>query len=243
MKTFLLPDIPEKSEIKLCNEDFHYLCHVKRLKVGDKLKVKDPSSHCWIAEIQNIGKNSCTIKNIEDLGKDSNHSPEIHLFICLPKGKKMDLILRQAGETGVFMVHPLTSSHSMVKIGSAKDAEQKVQRWRKVLREALQQSGSSIITQVEHPKPFMSLQNYGNIECFYLHQEEREPGLFRKILSQHKSGAIGLIIGPEGGFSYEELEQMDQWGFSPVYLGRNVLRVETAALYAVAMVQSLLGDE
>jgi len=241
MKTFLLPSEAQEGALVLDGQDFHYLCNVRRLKKGDSFPVKDKNDIQWLARIENVEADQCRLVLVEELRNEKVDEVSIHLFQCLPKGKKGDLIFRQAGETGVKTIQPLTCDHSLVKINGEKEGRQKQERWQRVVREALQQSGSSIRTTVMAPEPFEKLKDLAKGMVFYLHQDKITGPQMKERLSQNVR-ELSLVIGPEGGFSVRELEWMDQWGFIPVYLGQNTLRVETAALYAIAAVKTLLGD-
>lgn len=241
MKTFLLPEENQGNTVCLTGEDFHYLCNVRRLKKGDTLPVKDKNDIQWLAEIEEVEADRCHLILLEQIEEVKNEVVAIHLFQCLPKGKKVDLIFRQAGETGVSSIQPLTSDHSLVKINGDKEGRQKQERWQRVVREALQQSGSPVRTNVEIPSAFSELKNLAKGVVFYLHQDKIAEPQMKKLLHQDVR-EVSLVIGPEGGFSSRELEWMRQWNFTPVYLGKNTLRVETAALYGIAAVKTILGE-
>lgn len=242
MKTFLLPSEVREGSLVLDGQDFHYLCNVRRLKKGDSFPVKDKNDIQWLASIVDVEADCCRLILLEKLEeKEKEDEIPIHLFQCLPKGKKGDLIFRQAGETGVCTVQPLTCDHSLVKITGDKERRQKQERWQRVVREALQQSGSSVRTTVMAPEPFEKLKDLAKGTVFYLHQDKITGPRMKERLRNNVE-EVSLVIGPEGGFSGRELAWMKQWNFVPVYLGNNTLRVETAALYAIAAVKTILGD-
>jgi len=241
MKIFLLDQEPHEGLVRLTGNEFHYLCHVRRLKEDDTLEVKDLQNIRWKCILQEIDDSSCVLQLQEKLGKQERDQRQIYLFFCLPKGKKTDLIIRQAAEAGVYRIKPLCSDHSLIKLGGQKEIRQKTERWNRVLREAMQQSGSSIRTELLEPESFTSLSDFCDKTVFFLHQEPIKEESISDIISQ-TSGDLGLVIGPEGGFSSKEVKMMEDWGFVPVYLGHNILRAETAAIYGVAMLQTILGE-
>ena len=174
-------------------------------------------------------------------------APTIILFQCLPKGQKMDLIVRQATETGVARICPVVSDHSVSRI-HANDAPKKRDRWLRVARQAMQQSGSSSAPEVSLPAQFSDIQRIwsdfsdkGDL-CLFFHQEQIGTASLHSLLASDPK-RVGICIGPEGGFSESEVGKLLHSGFQPVYINTNVLRTETAALYAIASVQTALLEK
>ena len=165
--------------------------------------------------------------------------PEIILCQCLPKGKKMDLIVRQATEAGVSVIQPLDSEFSIVKYDS-KSWKGKHERFMKIVREAFQQSGSKTLPEVKEPVPLTSLEiDEKNEIGLFFHQKSIENISLHQYLFTVPL-KIKLIIGPEGGLSDKEIACLKEKNFKPVFLGENVLRTETAALYAAAAVKTII---
>jgi 16S rRNA (uracil1498-N3)-methyltransferase len=174
--------------------------------------------------------------------------PPIILFQGLPKGAKIDLIIRQATEGGLSEVIPFESEYSAVKIKAG--MEEKIRRWERIIKEARQQSGSVIPTGVSAPCTVDGLLGYWTelITNFpqgvgiLLHQEPALPlaqGTFHDYLSNDPEFVV-LAVGPEGGFSPGEAARFMAAGFKPVVMGSTILRTETAALYAAAAVRIIL---
>jgi 16S rRNA (uracil1498-N3)-methyltransferase len=188
---------------------------------------------------------SCLFDILERQNFSSNEKREIFLFQALPKSNKMDLIVRQAAESGVNAVIPLESDHSLIKLKTPKDRIAKTERWNRVVKEALQQSGSPVLTRVEEPRSFSSMAEFidqGGMG-FFCHQEERKEGGILPVLKASSSPApLGIIIGPEGGLSKREVDKLEEWGYHSLYFGENVLRTETASLYAVAAIKTVLRE-
>ena len=151
----------------------------------------------------------------------------------------MDLIVRQAAEAGVSEIQPLESEFSIVRY-DRKSWKSKHERFDKIAREAFQQSGSDRLTVINEPLPLTSLKTpeKGEIGLFF-HQKSIENISLHKYLFTVPD-KIKLIIGPEGGLSDKEIAYLRAENFKPVYLGENVLRTETAALYAAAAVKTIL---
>jgi 16S rRNA (uracil1498-N3)-methyltransferase len=246
MKHFLLPRrYAGEPSIILSGDDLHYLTRVLRKRVGDGLPAITSSGVRYSMHIDAITRADCTVS----LVPDSRHTqtnvppmPRIRLLQCLPKGKKMDLIVRQAVEAGVSRIVPLMSTRS---IAVPEDPEKRSLRWRRIAREALQQSGNMELTAIDEPVAFMDgarLEGPQDAGLFF-HQERLSGDSLHAALScAEPSWTVSLCIGPEGGLSDDEVEHLRLKGFRPVFLGDTVLRTETAALYAVAAVKTILRE-
>jgi 16S rRNA (uracil1498-N3)-methyltransferase len=192
----------------------------------------------------------------ENRAGDSVALPPILLFQALPKGPKMDLIVRQAAEGALSEVVPFVSERSALK-GEAlfrRGGGEKTRRWERIIREALQQSGSPVFTAL-HP-----VLDEGGLFAYwkelrsahplalgiFLHQDSVEFGdtpLAEPNLHRYLSivpDLLALVVGPEGGFSPGEVSRFVAAGFKPLKIGNTVLRVETAALYGAAAARIIL---
>jgi len=240
MRLFLLPDTyTGKSSLILRGDDYHYLVRVLRYKKGYEFSGRDSKGIFFDLKITDITENGC-ILDVKESTTESIELPEIVLYQCVCKGKKMDQIIRQATEAGVSKIIPVVSDFSVSRIDTEKPA--KMERWNKIIREAIQQSGSRVNTIIENPvtiDEFSEIDDtIGDIGLFF-HQEALDPGSLHGYLSSD-SKVVSLVIGPEGGLSHRETEILLGKKFKSVYLKTNVLRAETAALYGISSVQTIL---
>ncbi|MDC7218805.1 MAG: RsmE family RNA methyltransferase [Spirochaetales bacterium] len=247
MKQFLLPTLPSPKDefLRLEGKDFHYLCHVRRLNPGDTIRARDREGTAYLLAMTAVNGESCTFAIKEREESSQKDECRITLFQALPKGKKMDQIVRQATEAGVSTIVPLESDFSLVKFSTPKDRKAKKERWERIVKEALQQSGSSLNTTIEEPAPFSRLEDFirSGGKGFFCHQSPLGNGLILPVLSAEESvDEIGILIGPEGGLSPKEVDSLEKWGYDSVWFGDNVLRAETAALYAIAALRTILRE-
>jgi len=191
-------------------------------------------------EIREISDVSCSISVLSQIRTNGTRQ-NIQLCCCLPKGKKLDLIIRQATEAGISQIIPLYSDHSLIKYDKESDVRKKMDRWEKIIREALQQSGSPVLTKISAPIPVASLPvlDTSRERGFFCHQEKLQRNSLNDLISGTPD-TVRIIIGPEGGLSEKEVQLLSDRGYSPLYLGDNVLRTETACLFATAAVITLL---
>jgi 16S rRNA (uracil1498-N3)-methyltransferase len=259
VKHFLLEEkIAGRQSITLTGEHFHYLIRVRRLSRGDSFPAVDAEGIEVVCMIESIENSTCTIRLTEKSVHldDDNHadtagcregsvSPRITLFQCLPKGGKLDQIVRQATECGVTAVVPVRSSFSVSDIPTER-LEKRLSRWRRIAREAAQQSGATRPPEIEPPLEVKELAQFWSERSrqeqsigLIFHHENLDTSRYLDSISIPVDD-VAICIGPEGGFADDEVEMLQSSGFTPIYLGSQVLRTETAALYAIASVQVYL---
>jgi 16S rRNA (uracil1498-N3)-methyltransferase len=162
----------------------------------------------------------------------------ITLLQSVPRGDRMDIIVQKTTELGVNRIVPVTSARGMVKPPPGKG-----RRWRAIAQEAARQSGRADVPEVADPLT-LELALAGAAAAggtrLLLWEEERDPPL-RQVLAQVPLVSVTLLVGPEGGFSETEVESARVQGFRAAGLGPRILRVETAALVAVALTQAAIG--
>jgi 16S rRNA (uracil1498-N3)-methyltransferase len=254
MKQFILPSLPNSDGIiRLYGKDYHYLVRVLRLRAGSVFRALLPGGTETPVEVLSTVDGILIGRCAAEAGKAAGAAlPPIVLFQGLPKGTKMDLIVRQAAEGGVSEVVPFESEFSSVKIKSGMD--EKLRRWERIIKEARQQSGSLIPTAVQEPRTVDELlgywaalkQKHPRGVGILLHQEPvispdcpLEQGTFHGYL-YNSPELVVAAVGPEGGFSPGEAARFIAEGFKPLVMGSTILRTETAALYAVAAVRIIL---
>jgi 16S rRNA (uracil1498-N3)-methyltransferase len=256
MKQFILPSLPnEDGIIRLYGKDYHYLVRVRRLKAGSVFPALLPGGTETPVEVLSTADGILIGRCAAGVEKAAGVSlPPIVLFQGLPKGTKMDLIVRQAAEGGVSGIVPFESEFSAVKIKPKPGMGEKLRRWERIIREARQQSGSVIPTTVQEPRGVDGLlgywaaltQRHPGGAGILLHQEPLaspdgplEQGTFHEYL-YNRPELVVVAVGPEGGFSPGEAARFTAGGFKPLVMGSTILRTETAALYAVAAVRIIL---
>ena len=247
MRVFVLPqDPPFGPFIDLTGEDHHYLARVRRVQVGDRFPGRDSGGGRWLCTVARIGPSSLRLRLEEAAAAENLEQHSIHLVQCLPKATKMDLIVRQATEAGVQRVVPVYSRYSQVKIKDGKEAEKKLARWRRIARQAVQQSGAAGSPEIEAPTELKALlprlgeAREEEVRLFF-HQDREAADTLHGSLSKSVK-IVTLVVGPEGGLSAEEVELLRSKSFVPITVGHTVLRTETAALYAIAAVQIVMHE-
>jgi len=259
MKQFIFHKEPDFSKgngdgiVRLTGNDYHYLVNVRRLATGEFFPALLPSGKETLVQVLSIECGVLTGKcgDIENPAHEQeNDLPPIILFQAMPKGDKMDLIVRQAAEGGIAEIVPFVSEFSVAKTAAGKG--QKFLRWERIIKEARQQSGSKIATSLHQPLTINELFNYweklqekttiNSLGLLFHHQKGLEQNSLHEYLNSMPS-FVTFAIGPEGGFSEKEVSLFLENGFKPLTIGNTVLRTETAALYCAAAVRILLLEK
>jgi 16S rRNA (uracil1498-N3)-methyltransferase len=244
MKVFVMPASYTGGDfLELEGDAFHYLRRVRRLREGESLPAVDSGGNEYHLTLHEAGRRSCRLR-VQKKGPSLQARGEASLVLyqCLPKGSKFDTIVRQAAELGVSRVVPVRSRYAVPKIA---DEDGRLRRWRRIAREAVQQSGAAGIPEISAPLCVADIpENFGlrgnakKLGIFF-HQNPLEISSLHGYLSSDPE-EIALVIGPEGGLADEELALLREAGFVPAYLGHRVLRTETAPVFAAAAVRIIL---
>jgi 16S rRNA (uracil1498-N3)-methyltransferase len=260
LKKFILGSAPDSDGlVRILGKDYHYLAHVRRVLPGDQFMAVLPDGTEAEMLICSTGDNVITAQCLQPAPVQNLPIAPIILFQALPKGNKMDLIVRQAAEGGISQIVPFESEFSTVKIKASvmQNHTDKLQRWQRIIREARQQSGSSIPTIVKTPLCFDGLLDYWEeLKKEYVsgtgillhHEVLGNPGALRAPLEQgafhdyldNNPCFVVLAVGPEGGFSPGEAGRFLAAGFRPIKMGNTILKTETAALYGAAAIRIIL---
>ena len=237
-------DVGEK--YPLSADDSNHVASVLRLGKGSAVEISDGAGRCFTAEITRMTKKAVEVLIKKPCTKGSEPPLAITLAQGLLKGRKMDLVIRQAVELGVARVVPLITARSVPALEGQR-ANTRTERWQKIARSAAQQSRREIIPRVEAP---MRLADFcadhgseGEIVLVFWEGKKGKGLLFeREGNSSRGVSGMTVVVGPEGGFPAEEIESLRRCHAIIAGLGPRVLRAETAAVVGLALVQALLGD-
>jgi 16S rRNA (uracil1498-N3)-methyltransferase len=220
---------------------------VMRMQVGDKIICNPPNANGAICEIIQIEEHSVRAKAIEWLTNNAELPVFVTIAQGLPKGDKMDLVLQKGTELGASAFIPFQAKRSVVK-WDARKADKKITRYAKIIKEASEQSHRSHLPEIKSAMNLneLILESESYHVKIIAYEEEAKTKTFRSfgsIISNLNTGERVLIcIGPEGGFSPEEVHSLKEHQFIPVRFGPRILRTETAALYALASISYHLEE-
>lgn len=237
--------IEEENYIRMDDqEDRKHILKVLRLNIGDCVEISDGCGHVYIAEIQSISESAIDLKLLEKRKSEAEPDVKITLFQSIPKSDKMEIIIQKTVELGITEIVPVISQRTVVRLHS-KNEQKKLERWRKIASEAAKQCKRGIIPNVHPPISFEQMLEricqYDFVAIPY--EKEKELGL--KDLLKNCGPAwkkIGIVIGPEGGFTEEEISIAKRAGAVSVTLGPRILRTETAGFVALSIFMYEIGD-
>ncbi|WP_022798287.1 16S rRNA (uracil(1498)-N(3))-methyltransferase [Thermus islandicus] len=200
-----------------------HLVEVLRARVGDRFTVFDAQREA-LAEVVDLGP-PVRYRILEERRPEREVGVEVVLYMALLKGDKLAEVVRMATELGATRIQPLITRHSVPK----EMGEGKLRRLRAIALEAAKQSGRVVVPEVLPPIPLEAVP--GVAQGLVAHVGAR--ARVREVLDPGRP--LALAVGPEGGFAEEEVALLEGRGFTPVSLGRRILRAETAALALLAL--------
>lgn len=222
--------------ISITGGDVNHIKNVLRMKNGEKIRVSSKSGQAYFCHISSILDDEviAAIDGADETGTElDNH---IVLYQGLPKGDKMELIIQKAVELGVSEIVPVAMKNCVVKLDEKK-AQSKCKRWQAIAESAAKQSKRTVIPQIQMPLSWkQALEEAKELDVVLVpYENERGMEATREIFRSIPEGAsIGVMIGPEGGFSPEEIAQLDK-DMHRISLGRRILRTETAGMATLSM--------
>lgn len=233
---FITKDEIKDGYVNITGADYNHAVLVLRLKIGEKFLVSDGElSH--LCSLEKIENDSMIAKIICQNYQDTSLPIKIHLFQGLPKSDKMELIIQKAVELGVKEIIPVEMERCVVKLDNKKK-NGKTERWQAIAESAAKQSKCNSIPTVSSVLTYEQMLEKAKTLDLFIVPYECEKGMqaTKAALEKMKSGmSVGVLIGPEGGFSQKEIDRIKNTA-DIVSLGKRILRAETAAITAVSMI-------
>lgn len=248
----------------LTGTEAHHARDVLRLREGDQAVLFDGHGHELTAEITEVGRREVRFRVLQETEAPPRQC-RITLAQAIPKGKNMELIVQKAVELGVAEIVPIISERTVVSL-SEKEGRSKQAKWQQVVIEACKQCGQNWMPEIRVPTGLseflgdrppsprlrrgsssfageeVELSLVAALQPDALHLKE----ILRRYEAEHeaKPTKVTILIGPEGDLTEEEYATAREAGFQPITLGTIILRVETAAIYCLSVLNyELLGEE
>jgi len=223
----------DDKKVEISGEDFNHIVNVLRMKIGDTVQIGNKDTlDTYLAEILEISNDFVRLNIVEKL---DNNEPnvEIDLYQGLPKFDKMELIIQKTTEIGVNKIIPTDMTRCIVKLDE-KDYKKKKERWQKISEAAAEQSKRAKIPEIcDKIKIKNIVDKIKEYDLFLVAYEEEMSNSLKeelKKLNYKDTYKIGILIGPEGGITKEEVELLNEVGAKTVTLGKRILRTETAPI-------------
>ena len=248
MRRFFIAEIDDSQKSLVVNgSEARHMIKVLRMSLGDRCIVMDKEGNSFktILKKINSGDGEVTL-DIEERCEATPNSP-VKIFLCqsVLKAKSMDLVIEKASELGAFSIIPVISSRT---VAVPADREKKISRWNSIAISSVKQSGRSTAVEISDFFNFNEmLYSFEKIDksLFIIAWENEKNTYTKTVLQMQKTSfieSVYILIGPEGGFSEEEVFLAKKVGCVSVSLGRRILKAETAAITMLALLQYELGD-
>jgi len=253
----IAPERIRDGRVVFDRDESRHLARVLRLRSGDTVLAADGAGHEYTVRLETVGDEATGV--VLRLGTNEHESPiQLTLFQAVPKGDKMESIVRASTELGVTRIVPVLTARTIVTLEPGRWRD-RARRWQRVAKEAAKQCGRAVVPPVDVPRPLGEALELADPDlrlCLWEGAVDGAAGgqgrgqahllgtpLAASLPPALPAGShIGLLIGPEGGLASEEVEGARTRGWAIVGLGPRILRTETAGPAIIAVLQARYGD-
>jgi 16S rRNA (uracil1498-N3)-methyltransferase len=228
-------DAIERGHAQITGQDAHHLTRVLRVEPGQKFEISD-NLEVYLAEVETARKDLVRFRILEKIAAEE---PVIHtaLFASLIKFERFEWLIEKATELGVGAITPVRAERSEKGLEAA--ALKRLARWKRIAREASEQSRRAKLPEIEAPIDLADVLR--GHRGYALDEAEAPPILSAFPTTRQPGDRVALLVGPEGGWTEREREAIRAAGWTAVSLGPEILRAETAAIGALAIVNAWWG--
>jgi 16S rRNA (uracil1498-N3)-methyltransferase len=232
---FLIDDPGEARRVRLSEEESRHALKVLRLRPGDALTLFDGTNREHRGRLAEVDGKRAVVAIEETLVVDREPPVAVTVAAAVPKGRRLEDLVRACAELGAFEVIPLWTRRTVVRERPERGGRS--ERLRRTSVEASKQCGRNRLTRIGEPRDLATLLEDAEAhEVALISSTEGGAAPLRAALPAEPPASVLLVVGPEGGFAPEEVEAARAAGLRPVTLGRSVLRVATAAVAGLAAV-------
>lgn len=234
MRRRFFVDQVRNGQAEIAGEDAAHLTRVLRVEVGQRYEISD-NHNVYLAEIEKARKEQVVFRTIEKL---TVVEPPVHMILiaAIFKFDRFEWMIEKATELGVAEIVPVTATRT--EKGLDKAAPKRLERWRRIGVEASQQSRRARLPEIAEPVKWSAALAASARHRYALDENESRPLAGAMPAARKREDTVALLVGPEGGWTDEERAAFTLEGWVPVSLGPSILRAETAALAALAVVSS-----
>jgi len=241
-KFFINAENIHDNSIIITGDDVDHIRKVLRLGSGDRIVLSDGMGNDYMVKIERY-ESGLVYTSIVSVEKSNTEPPiEITLFQGIPKSDKMDFIVQKSVELGVKRIVPVMTARTVVRFAGDKDMDSKVKRWQRISLEAAKQCNRGIVPKIDMPLSIEEALEVSADADFAVIPYEKEARNHIKSLIGSELKKAAVFIGPEGGFTEEEVEKALLRNVKPVTLGPRILRTETAGIVVLSILMYELGD-
>ena len=242
MQKFILSDItPLPFEATITGQDARHIFKVLRLDRGAAIPVTDGRGNDYTAKILDAGPAAVTIRVFQKNLETSESPLELTLCSGMLKDKKMDMVIKHVTQLGIDKWIPVFCGRSVPRPDPGR-IKKRWERWQAISRESLKQCGRSRLVKISEPLPFKALKTVSQAYDHKIAFWEKSSCPLTAIKKKAPPQKAIILIGPEGGFTNQEIRAAESLGFNSFSLGPRILRSETAAISSCTLIQHILGD-
>lgn len=242
MQRYFIPEVNMKEDtVRIDGDDVKHIAKVMRMAVDDEVICCSPSGRSVRCKLTSIDQHEVIAKPVQWLDEQKQLPLQVTIVQGMPKGDKLEMVIQKGTELGAERFVPFKAERSVVKWDKQK-SEKKLQRLKKIAKEAAEQSHRTTIPDIVEP---YSISKLIDLSKSYEHkliafEEDAKAGESSKLVQTlheaNENERLMVVFGPEGGLSDNEVKQLKEAGFSSCGLGPRILRTETAALYVLAAI-------
>ena len=245
MKRLLVEDIaPSLDRLTITGKEARYINKVLRMKKGHEVIIMDGKGRSFECTIEKVSYQAVTVRVIEPIPPQPPSPIAITLCQALIKSQAMDYVIQKATELGVGAIQVFFSERTVIKIEPAHTAA-KINRWKEIMKSSCRQCNRADLPSLEPPVPFQEMVEsapQSEILKILLWENEETVKLKEIVNRTSPPPRIWAVVGPEGGFTPDEIDAARESGFQIVSLGNRILRAETAVLSLLSIIQYEWGD-
>jgi 16S rRNA (uracil1498-N3)-methyltransferase len=236
---------PDQESVVLNPDETKHLRNVLRLETGDEVYVFDGAGREFRGEIESIQRDQAKLRITKEIIPAATESRlNLTIAVALLKGEKFDLVVQKLTELGVSRLVPIITKRADVRIRDGDDGERKLIRWRRIVMEATKQCGSARLMTIESPISFAEFITRARVEgeLRIMFAERDGASLTAGAVDQTTPEQVTALVGPEGGWTDDEIDQARETGWQIVTMRGRIMRAETAAITFAALLQHRFGD-
>lgn len=218
--------------VTVTGEEFHHSVRVVRVREGEEVELFDRAGRLAAGIVETIARDQATVRVVRELPARESQL-DLHLAMAVIQLEKFELVLQKATELGVKSIIPLVTDR--IELRRERYAG-RTERWQRIIFEAVKQSGRSFVPRLEEPKPFAEV--LARPGATILFDADETPSPWPSSLE-----TVTVFIGPEGGWSEDELQRARSRGCAFARMGPRRLRAETAAIVACALMAERYDDD
>lgn len=230
-----------KEYVTITGSDVNHIRNVLRMKCGEKIRISSTGGQNLYCAVAELGEDFVQADILQEEAVLTELSSKIYLFQALPKGDRMETVIEKAVELGVYEIIPVAMKYCVVKLDEKKAAN-KIRRWQAIAESAAKQSKRSMIPRIHPVMSYRDALQYAKTCEINLVPYENQRGMkaTKEALDAIEPGkSVSVIIGPEGGFSKEEIEAA-RASMEVISLGKRILRTDTAGICVMSLLMSAI---